>query len=444
MTKFNSKIKEFCGKSVDVIGMGVSNLPFIKLLCENNAKVTVLDKNVNLDKSLLSGFDVNYVLGDDYLEHLKSEIIIRTPGLNRFNKKLVMAENNGSIITSEMELFFEVCPTKIIAITGSEGKTTTSTLITKMLEDANYKVHLGGNIGKPLLCDVPFMNENDISVVELSSFQLMSMKQSPNIAVITNLTPNHLDMHSSMDEYRVAKENIFKYQTENDVLITNFDDEITAKYISKGKTLGFSDEKGDAFYKNGEVYINDEPFLEISDIRIVGKHNVSNYMAAILATLGLVSRENVINVAKTFAGVEHRIEFVRELDGVKYYNDSIGTSPTRTIAGLNAFDQKVILIAGGYDKKIPFEPLAPVISEKVKTLILVGDTSDKIEKAVREFDGELDIIKCDDFLCAVNTSRKVSKEGDVVLLSPSCAAFDLFKNFAERGKKFKEIVNNFN
>lgn len=450
MTKFDNFLKEISCKTVDVIGMGVSNLPLIKLLCKNGAIVTVCDKNENIDKTLLDGFDVNFILGEHYLENLSSEIIFRTPGLNALNKHLINASKKGSIITSEMEIFFEVCPCKIIGVTGSDGKTTTSTLISKILENDGYKVHLGGNIGKPLLCDVPDIKETDICVVELSSFQLQSMKKSPDIAVITNLTPNHLDIHKDMAEYEDAKKNIFIHQNNSDVFVTNLDDPITKDYKSNGMTLYFSRYKNlkQSVYLDGDdilINLGDRRLhvMKKQDIALMGEHNVTNYLTAICATYHLVDASKIIDVAKTFTGVEHRIEFVREFSGVRYYNDSIASSPTRAIAGLNSFDQKIVLIAGGYDKNLSFEPLAKIVSQKVEKLILVGHTATKIHDEVRKVDTDIEIIMCDNFTQAVETSRNITKSGDIVMLSPACASFDFFKNFVERGNKFKEIVNSF-
>lgn len=446
MTKFELFLQDLNGKSIDIIGIGVSNTPLIKLLSKNGAKVRAFDKNTEIDKEQFNGLEIEFVLGDDYLEKLGSEIIYRTPGMHpRMLEKQV---EKGCEITSEMEMFFETCPCKIIAVTGSDGKTTTTTLIAEILKNEGYTVHVGGNIGTPLLATVPQIKEEDICVVELSSFQLQTMKKSADIAVITNITPNHLDMHTDMQEYIDAKTNVFKYQNESNMLITNLDDHITKDYKSKGTNVYFSKYKHSklgVFLEDDKIILDvgtqRKTILDVKDIALPGFHNVLNYMTAICATYKLVNTDKIHEVAKNFRGVEHRIEFVREYNGVKYFNDSIATSPTRAIAGLKSFDKKVIQIAGGYDKKIPFEPLAPVISKNVKSLILVGDTAEKIEKAVREIDKEIEIIICDDFSQAVNKSKEIAKQDDVVILSPACAAFDLFKNFAVRGKTFKDIVN---
>ncbi|MDE6108271.1 MAG: UDP-N-acetylmuramoyl-L-alanine--D-glutamate ligase, partial [Oscillospiraceae bacterium] len=397
-------------------------------------------------------------LGEDYLEHLKGQdVIFRTPGLRPDLPQIQAAVEEGAILTSEMEAFFQVCPCPIIGVTGSDGKTTTTTIIAKLLEASGHTVHLGGNIGKPLLPEVSQMKEADIAVVELSSFQLMTMGISPHISVVTNLAPNHLDVHKSMEEYTEAKKNIFTYQTKQDCLILNTDNEITRSFaaIAAGETVLFSrrvmPEGNGVFLRNGAIWVRNDrgerQVLPCGDILLPGDHNVENYMAAIGAVDGLVPDEVIRSFAKTFGGVEHRIELVRELDGVRYYNDSIASSPTRTMAGLKCFPEKVILIAGGYDKHIPVDVLGPAILEHVKLLILTGATSTKIRAATEEASGyqkgSPDIQEYEDFREAIEAARAAARPGDVVLLSPACASFDKFKNFMERGNTFKSIVNAF-
>ena len=448
-----SQLKE---KRVTVIGIGVSNTPLIRLLRENDIDVTACDRTPREEMAdraeELEALGAKLVLGPDYLDNLQADVVFRTPGMRPDHPALVKAAEQGSVITSEMEVFFEVCPAPIIAVTGSDGKTTTTTLIAEMLRSCGYQVWLGGNIGKPLLSEVPKMDPDDFAVVELSSFQLMSMRRSPAIAVVTNLSPNHLDVHKSMDEYVEAKENIYRWQGPEDLLVINRDNEITRSFAAKaqGRVRQFSrQETADVWLRDG-VIMSDlggrvRPVLPTQKILIPGIHNVENYMAAIAAVEDFVDDGVIRTFAASFKGVEHRIELVREKDGVKYYNDSIGTSPTRTIAGLNSFGQKVILIAGGYDKHIPFTPLGPVICEKVKALVLTGDTAEKIRDAVTAAadyqPGAPEIRMIDDFAEAVKTASELAQPGDVVLLSPACAAFDRFKNFAVRGQFFKKLVN---
>ena len=447
ITEYKQSVKN---KKIAVIGIGISNRPLIKFLKEAGANVTAYDKRTK--EQLGDTFDemaalgVKMVLGENYLDNLEGEIIFKTPGLRFDNPALLAAKKRGAVVTSEMEVFFEVCPAKIIAVTGSDGKTTTTTLIYKILEKSGYKVWLGGNIGNPLLCDTEKMKATDIVVLELSSFQLHTMKKSPAVAVITNITPNHLDMHKDYDEYIDAKKNIMRYQGEGDKLVVNANNEVTAKIgrEAKGRLSDFSS-KQDAYItlKNGEIVRGGKPVLKISDIRIPGMHNVENYMAAIAAVEGLADDSAILEVAKTFNGVEHRIELVRVLDGVKYYNSSIDSSPNRTINTLKVFDKKVILIAGGKDKGIPYDALGPSLAEKVKILILIGKTADKIEQALNGFkkDNEVKIIRCTTYKEVVKTAHSIAKDGDIVILSPASTSFDMFSNFEERGNLFKKLVN---
>ena len=440
-------------KRVAVIGIGVSNTPLIRMLLRADVDVTACDKCSRDDLGVvadeLESLGARLQLGEHYLDNLKHDVIFRTPGLRPDVPALQAARERGAEITSEMEVFFRVCPCKIIAVTGSDGKTTTTTIISEFLKAAGYNVYLGGNIGKPLLPDVAGMESDDIAVLELSSFQLMTMRQSPHIAVVTNVTPNHLDVHKSMSEYIAAKENVFIHQSSQGIAVFNHDNDITRGFAlsAVGRSVSFSRqeelEEG-VFLKENSIWYNDREVLPISDILIPGEHNIENYMAAIAAVNELVDVEIVRTVAKNFGGVEHRIELVRTLNGVRYYNDSIASSPTRTIAGLRSFKEKVILIAGGYDKKIPFDDLGPQIIDHVKSVVLTGDTASKIRDAIESTAGysksELKIIEEDDFKKAVLTAHRIAEPGDVVILSPACASFDKFKNFMLRGEAFKKIV----
>ena len=456
-----NKLDEFkynvAGKNITVIGIGISNLPLIKYLVSLGANVTACDRrsaeDLGENYTELEKLGVKFNLGDGYLNNLSGDMIFKTPGMRYDVPELLKAKENGSIVTSEMEVFFEVCPSHIIAVTGSDGKTTTTTLIHKMMTDAGYKTWLGGNIGNPLLTDTEKMKENDWVILELSSFQLHTMRKSPEIAVITNISPNHLDMHKDYKEYIDAKKNIMLYQNEGDTLIVNADNQVTAdigksangavKYFSRN---GMADVYLDGnIIKRGIVEI-----LNIKDIKIPGMHNVENYMAAIAAVSGLVSKEVIVNVAKTFGGVEHRIELVRTLDGVKYYNSSIDSSPNRTINTLRVFPNKVIMIAGGKDKGIPYDEIGSALAEHVKVLILIGATSDKIQEALdaeinKNGNGkDIEVIRATSYEDAVNTARSKAHDGDVVLLSPASTSFDMFRNFEERGNLFKKIVNELN
>ena len=445
-------------KTVAVIGIGVSNTPLLELLLAEGIRVTACDKRsreqMGEQAEHLEQLGCELHLGADYLKDLDADVIFRTPGLRPDVPEIAACVDRGAVLTSEMEVFFEVCPCPIIAVTGSDGKTTTTTIIAELLKAAGRRVWVGGNIGHPLLCEADGMLATDYAVLELSSFQLMTMKHSPHIAVVTNLAPNHLDVHRDMAEYVAAKENIFRHQSGEDVAVFNADNDITAEQSRRapGRARLFSrqDEVADGVFLRGEDIVcrsggHERVVMTTGDIKIPGVHNVENYMAAIAAVDGLVPDEVIRRFAREFGGVEHRIELVRTYRGVRYYNDSIASSPSRTIAGLRSFHEKVILIAGGYDKHIPFDVLGPEIVEHVKLLVLCGATADKIRTAVENAPGyqpgKPEILDVTPFTAAVEAARDRAQPGDVVTLSPACAAFDQFKNFAERGKFFKSIVN---
>ena len=450
---FSDYIASVKDKKIAVVGFGVSNRPLVMRLLEGGCHVRVCDKSsresLGADADRAEALGAVFTLGEDYLKDLDADIIFRTPGMRYDIPEFVQAHiRHNAEITSEMEVFFMLCPCRIVAVTGSDGKTTTTTIISKLLEAAGYTVHLGGNIGKPLLCEVDDMKPEDIAVLELSSFQLMTIQQSPDIAVVTNLAPNHLDVHKDMQEYVDAKKNIFRYQNQSDRLVLNYDNDITRGFIPEskaGELFLFSRRQRvmGMYCENGTIYFNGSKIMDTDEILLPGVHNIENYMAAFAAVWGLVPPEICRQVAKTFAGVEHRIELIREKNGVKYYNDSIASSPSRTIAGLRSFKQKVILIAGGKDKGVPFDVLGDEIIEHVKTLVVTGLTADKIRDAVVNcpaYQGQPNIIHEPDFKNAVLAASDAAEAGDIVILSPACTSFDRFKNFAERGKYFKEIV----
>ena len=452
--KYVETIKD---KHIAVVGLGVSNTPLIRLLANAGCRVTACDKKSAADMGALAdeltNLGVTLRLGESYLDGLEADIVFRSPGIRPDAPDLLGVLSKGAVLSSEMEVFFKLCPCPIIGVTGSDGKTTTTTIIAKLLEKAGFTVHLGGNIGRPLLSEVERIQEGDICVVELSSFQLMTMRQSPQIAIVTNMRANHLDVHLSMDEYIASKENIYLYQDETNKLVTNLDNEITATFAPKahGRVTHFSRSQSleNGFFLRDNVLFmakngQETTILSRRDIRLPGIHNVDNYLTAFAATDGLVPPEIWREVAMEFPGVEHRIEFVRELDGVRYYNDSIATAPERTIAGLRSFDRKVILIAGGYDKKISFAELGEEINLRVRHLILTGHTAEGIKESVQSApkagDTPLPITLASDMKSCVLAARSVAKPGDVVLLSPACASFDQYKNFSERGELYKTIV----
>ena len=449
------------GKKVAFIGAGVSHISCIEQCVELGAHVTLCDQKKSIEDfgdyaDTLRRLNVALSLGEHYTDGFAGQdIIMRTPGYEYFKPELQAAKAAGALVTSEVELFFEFCPCEIVAVTGSDGKTTTTTLISKMFEAAGRKVFLGGNIGAALLPQLADVTPDAVAVVELSSFQLISMRRSPKVAVVTNVTPNHLDHHKDMQEYIDAKRNILLWQEPPCRAVLGYENDITRAMQSdcKGEQFWFTrlhETDHGAFLRasddtlcyaeNGVV----TPVLPRAEIKLRGLHNVENLLAAIAAVWGRVPIEAMRQVGATFTGVEHRIEPVRVLDGVTYYNDSIASSPTRTIAGLRSFDQKILLIAGGYDKKIPYEPLAPEIIAHVKTLVLMGATGPRIEKAVREhpdFDeSQLTILHADNMQHAVELARDAAKPGDIVSLSPASASFDLYPNFEVRGRDYKNIV----
>ncbi len=592
MEYINEKLNEFNDyirfRKVAIIGLGVSNLPLMKYLYEKKANVTIFDerdidsisKDI-MDKITTYGFSFHF--GEEALKNLKGfNVIFRSPSCLPTRKELINEANNGAIITTEVELLMKMCPCKIVGVTGSDGKTTTTSLInailkkagyntflggnigtplfTKLpdmrpevgvtgsdgkttttslinaiLKKAGYNTFLGGNIGTPLFTKLPDMRPEDILVLELSSFQLMGMEISPDIAVITNITPNHLNIHKDYEEYIEAKKNIFpdiavitnitpnhlnihkdyeeyieakknifKYQDEKGVLVLNYDNEITrnCEKEANGKVIFFSSKnkldngyivdedvikecedkirkhilnvedvilRGNHNYQNiatasknklDNGYIVDEDvikecedkirkhILNVEDVILRGNHNYQNIATAIAATSSLVDMDIAVDAIKEFKPVEHRIEFIRELDGVKWYNDSASSSPSRTLSGINAFKEDIILIAGGYDKNLDYTPLAKPIIKKVKSLILIGQTSGKIFDVVKleleKENKELDIHMCETLEETVNLAKKVVKPGQVVLFSPASASFDMFKNFADRGNQFKELVKKIN
>jgi UDP-N-acetylmuramoylalanine--D-glutamate ligase len=452
--------KRIYGKKEAVLGFGISNRPLASTIAQWGAQVTVFDKKKEDSfKEIITEYKemgVKFSLGDDYLDRLSGfDVIFRTPGM-RFDIPQIQEEiKKGAELTSEIETFMKLCPAFIYAVTGSDGKTTTTSLIYELLKQEGYKCFLGGNIGTPLLDRVHEINKDDRVVLELSSFQLHTMRQSPDVAVITNITPNHLDIHKSMEEYVEAKKNIYIYQKTSDRIILNYDNPVTRSFIPevKGRLSLFSIREecaNGAFLRDSRIIVNElgsqKDIMSLSDIKLPGMHNVENLMAAMLAVLPEVNVETIRYIAKTFSGVEHRNEFVRNINGVSFYNDSIGSSPTRTIATLKSFSGNIILIAGGYDKNLCYDELGPVLHERAKALILLGATADKIEQSYKNYVKEnnlkpIPVIRVDGMEDAVIKACHLSHSGDIVLLSPASASFDMYPNFMERGKHFKEIVS---
>ncbi len=464
MNYTNKKLEEFNEyikyRKVAVIGLGVSNLPLLDYLYEKKANVTVFDDRTidEIPKDILNkittyGFDFSF--GKESLEKLKGfNLIFRSPSCLPTKPELKAEAQRGAIVTTEVEMLMEMCPCKMIGVTGSDGKTTTTSLINAILQKAGYNTFLGGNIGTPLFTKLPEIKPEDILVLELSSFQLMNMNVSPDIAVITNITPNHLNIHKDYEEYIEAKKSIFKNQDENGILVLNYDNDITRECAKEanGRVVFFSSKEkldngfivDDNVIKECEEKVR-KHILNTDEVILRGKHNFANIATALAATKTLVDSDIAVQAIKEFKPVEHRIEFVREIDGVKWYNDSASSSPSRTLSGLNAFKENIVLIAGGYDKNLDYTPIAKPIIEKVKTLILIGQTAEKIFDVVKaeseRQNKTMDIYMCDSLEETIKIAKKSAKKGEVVLFSPASASFDMFKNFADRGNKFKKLVN---
>ena len=465
MNYINEKLEEFNKylnkRKVAIIGLGVSNLPLLDYLHENNARVTVVDdKDIDqiskdvMDK--ITKYAFTFSFGKNSLSKLVGfDLIFRSPSCLPTNPALSAEADRGAIITSEIEMLMKMCPCKMIGVTGSDGKTTTTSLISCILKRGGYKCYLGGNIGVPLFTKLVEIEPEDVLILELSSFQLMGMDISPEISVITNITPNHLNIHKDYEEYIDAKKNIFKFQDHDGILVTNYDNEVTheASKEANGKVIYFSSKQklDNGYILDGDVIKECDDklrkhVLNVKDIKLRGRHNYENICAALAATRSFVDLDTAVDAIKQFESVEHRIEFVREVFDVKWYNDSSSSSPTRTISGINAFDEEIVLIAGGYDKNLDYKPLAKPVVDKVKTLILLGQTSGKIFDVVKEElekqNKTIDIYMCTNLKDTVELAKKHAKKGQIVLFSPASASFDMFKNFAERGEKFKELVNN--
>ena len=455
----NAYFDSLRGSRVAVVGLGISNRPLVEMLLDRGIPVECRDRTPRekLQPEVLELERRGAVLrlGEDYLEGIEADVVFRTPGLNAFCPQLSALRERGTLITSEMEAFFEVCPCPIFGVTGSDGKTTTTTLIAKLLEKSGRRVWCGGNIGTPLLPQAENMSPEDVAVVELSSFQLMGMEVSPHVSVITNLSPNHLDIHKDMEEYVTAKENIYLHQNESDTVILNMDNAITNGFVpkAKGNLLQFSrtarPRNGYYLRPDGMICRTDgsreEEILNSADILIPGIHNVENYMAAFCAVDGMVSPEDMRELAGTFGGVAHRIQLIREKDGVRFYDSSIDSSPSRTRAALRSFTQKVILVAGGKDKGISYDDLGPDLREHVKLMVLTGMTAGKIRTAAEQVPGwdntNPEILDVEGFDDAIRTAAARAESGDVVILSPASTSFDRFRNFEERGLRFQAVVN---
>ena len=460
----NQKLEEFNksleNKKIAIIGVGVSNIPLLDYFYEKKSNVTIFDnkEKENVDNTILEKieqYNFKSFFGKDNLKNLIGfDMIFRSPSAMPFKEEIAAEENRGADVTTEIEMVIKLAPCRVIGITGTEGKTTTTTITSEILKKAGYNVFLGGNIGKPIFTQIKDMKPDDIVVLEMSSFQLMDMEVSPDISLVTNIYPDHLNIHRSYEEYQEAKKNIFYHQNENGLLVLNYDNEITRSFAkdANGKVVFFSSREK---LEDGYIYDRTDGMIKCSedgvrrhlinknDIKLRGVHNYENICAALALTAPLVDTDTQIEAIKAFTGVEHRLEFVRDINGVKWYNDSIGTSPASTIAGLNSFDENIILIAGGSDKGLDYDEIGKVIAERVGALVLCGPASNKIEEATKKhLNGKnIEFYHVNNIEEQVNTAYKIAEAGDIVLLSPASASFDAFKNFMERGEIFKKLVN---
>lgn len=467
--------KMFSDKTVVLLGAGVSNMPLAQVLTDAGARLVVRDRKT-LDAlgeagRSLQAMGAQLVLGEEYLENIEGDYLFRSPGFRPDLPQLLQAQEKGCVITSEMELFLQHVPCHVVGVTGSDGKSTTTTLVSKILArlgGQDRTVFLGGNIGEPLLHRINGMTAADAVAAELSSFQLMNIDASVTVAVIKNVTPNHLNWHTGMEEYIAAKENILSGCR---CAVLNYDDSVcrTLGEHCSAPILWFSrspipvdfmeKHAGGVYPKNGFVTLYDSkagtehPLFAADVILLPGAHNLENYSTAVAAVWGL-AQSTVSELARaaeavagTFGGVRHRMELVREKDGVRYYNSSIDSSPTRTAAAISAHTCPIRIICGGYDKEIPFAPLAKALIShgNVQTVVLTGATMEKIKKAMLEepgfAEGGIELICKPDFEEAVRYAAHSARPGDAVLLSPACASFDAFANFEKRGERFSEIVN---
>lgn len=437
-------IEKIENKNILIMGFGVTGKAALKFLKEFPCKIYIYDSNIDLQKLKIDDDFVIFKDGD--LD--KIDLIVKSPGIYPFHELLEKAREKNIEIISDIELSYRNLKTNnVVAVTGTNGKTTTTTIIGDILR-RKAKTFVVGNIGKGILEITKEAKNDDYVVIEASSFQLEDTKLfKPHIAILTYVTSDHLDWHKTTENYVDAKFKIFTNQDKDDFAILNYENkELAEKYNLRAEKYYFSmnkiSEKG-AFLENGKIYFNDgkdtEEILEVKDIKIPGVHNIKNIMAAIIASKLLnIDTEIIRNSIISFTGVEHRIEFVRELEGVKYYNDSKGTNPDSTEVAVAAMDGDVVLIAGGYDKGADFDYLIEKSKDKLKNVVLFGQTAEKFSNSCKKAEVEFYIVK--DLNKAVELAKKLSEDGDDVLLSPACASWDMYSDYEVRGRHFKDLV----
>lgn len=446
-------------KKVVVVGTGVSGLGAVKLLSETSADITLYDGNDKADrdeilKKIPDDCDLRLIIGEMPDEVVKeTDLLVISPGVPIDSDIVKLFEKENVPVWGEIELAYNFEKGTVFAITGTNGKTTTTTLVGEIMKKYNNQTFVVGNIGNSYTSEVLKTTKDSYTVAEISSFQLETIREfAPKGSAILNITPDHLNRHYTMENYAAVKESITKNQwkvREDDYCVLNYDDKVLREF---GKTIKnpvyFSrkEKPSKGAYLDGRIirYFDgkdDYEVMSVDDMHLFGNHNYENVMAAIAMTIEAgVPLNIIINVIKDFMGVEHRIEYVRDKNGVRYYNDSKGTNPDSSIKALEAMSRPTILIAGGYDKHSEFDEFIEAFDNKVKLMVLLGQTADKIEEtAVRH--GFTNIIKTDSLEKAVKICAENAVSGDVVLLSPACASWGMFKNYEERGKLFKEYVN---
>ncbi len=443
------------GKEVLIIGLGISGLSTIKALNNLGANISVMDsKNEEDLKDILTNIQdisIKKYFGTNIIDLNKVDLIVKSPGVPPNAEIIQKARKNNIEIITDIELAFRLSPTeKIITITGTNGKTTTTTLVGEILKRAKFNTYIVGNIGVGILQEIVKSKPEDVFVVEASSFQLEDIKQfRPKVSLVLNISPDHLDWHGSYENYINAKKNIFKNQGENDYIILNYDDKIIRNFKKEisANIIWFSllQKLSRGIYLDGEdIIINDgireNQLMSITDIRILGKHNLENILGSIGICYAMgIDSEIIKQGIEDFKGVEHRLEYVTEKKGICFYNDSKGTNPEASIKAIEAISTPIILIAGGYDKGVSFENFIKSFENKVKSLILLGETKEQIKNTAIEY-GFQNYYLVDNMDEAVGLGYKLGRKGDSVLLSPACASWGMYKNFEERGKEFKKAV----
>jgi UDP-N-acetylmuramoylalanine--D-glutamate ligase len=446
-------VTDFKNKRVAVLGLGLEGEDVCHFLLQQKAKITVFDQKnaTELGKTYQEFKEkgINFKLGKDYLKSVLKDFdfIFRSPGFSRFLPPIINAEKRGVVVTSATKLFFDLCPGKIIGVTGTKGKGTTATLIYQILKQDKKNVFLAGNIGEPMLKLLSRLDKDSWVVLELSSFQLMDMEKSPQIAVVLFISSEHLDYHQDRKEYVQAKSNIVRHQKRKDFVVLNADDPTSSSLtkLSPAHAYFFSRKKkvNGAHVKNKQIFLGSEVIGKTTDLKLRGEHNWDNVCAAITASfLAGANLETMKKTVFSFKGLEHRLELVRIKNKITFYNDSFSTTPETAIAAIRAFHEPIILILGGSEKGSDYSDLGREIAKSmVKTLILIGKTAEELREIISKagFRGEI-IFRPGGMKEIVKVAWKKSRPGEVILLSPACASFDMFRNYKDRGEQFKQAV----